>query len=354
MSEDSGQDKSHDASAEKLRKARKKGNIPLSTDLAVFASYAGLLVGLSAIAAPGAWFGAGLAAFFWHPDDISGWILGGSAVEGRLSFVPLLALLVLIGPAAIAVIVGLIGQQGIVFAPTKIKPDLKRINPVEGMKRKYGTEGLGEFAKSAVKITLVAAAGGAWLWSRRDHYLGLLGQPAAAAPAHLLQEIVGVVAIGCAIALLVALVDLPAKRGSHARKLRMTRQEVTDEHKELEGDPTQKHARKRRAQELSRNRQLQDVQTADVVIVNPTHYAVALRWDRAADTAPTCVAKGVDHFALALIDRARTSGVPVREDPPCARALHATVDVGETIRPEHYAAVAAAIRFADGVRATLS
>ncbi|MEM9422416.1 MAG: flagellar type III secretion system protein FlhB [Pseudomonadota bacterium] len=350
MSEETGQDKSFDATPEKKKKARKKGNIPISTDVAVFASYAGALVGLAMIGGAAVRFSEGLVGFFWHPVAVTDQLFSGAGGAHALLQGPLLLVGAVVLPAAVFVVVGLIAQQGIAFAPTKLKPDLKRIHPWEGMKRKYGATGMTEFLKSAAKITLVAAVGGGYLWSQRDSFLSAMMRQHNEVPSLLLGQVMSVLGIACGIAFLISLVDLPLQQSTHAKRLRMTRQEVGDENKEMEGDPTQRQARKRRAQELAQNQMLRDTASADVIIVNPTHYAVALKWDRSADSVPVCVAKGVDHFALSLIDRARLSGVPVREDPPCARALHATVDVGAPIRPEHFAAVAAAIRFAETVR----
>jgi flagellar biosynthetic protein FlhB len=108
--------------------------------------------------------------------------------------------------------------------------------------------------------------------------------------------------------------------------------------------------RRQRGQEIATNKMLQDVPTADVVVVNPTHYAVALKWDRSVGRAPICVAKGVDEVAARIRDLAHENGVPVHSDPPTARALHAEVDLGQEISQDHYRAVAAAIRFAEGIR----
>ena len=131
----------------------------------------------------------------------------------------------------------------------------------------------------------------------------------------------------------------------------MTRQELLDEMKQSDGDPHVKGQRRRRAEAIATQRMLADVPKADVVIVNPTHYAVALRWDRGSGRAPVCVAKGVDEVAARIREAASLAGVPIRSDPPAARALHASVDLGQEILPEHFAAVAAAIRFAETMRA---
>jgi flagellar biosynthetic protein FlhB len=126
----------------------------------------------------------------------------------------------------------------------------------------------------------------------------------------------------------------------------MTREEVKDEQKKSEGDPLMKSQRRARAREIANSTMLADVKTASVVIVNPTHYAVALSWDRETGAAPVCVAKGVDHLAFAIREAAREADVIIHSDPPTARAIHATVEIGGTIKPEHYAAVASAIHLA--------
>jgi flagellar biosynthetic protein FlhB len=136
----------------------------------------------------------------------------------------------------------------------------------------------------------------------------------------------------------------------HLRRNRMSRQELMDELKQSEGDPHVRQQRRNKAQAIATNRMLADVPKADVVIVNPTHYAVALRWNRASGRAPICVAKGVDEIAARIRELAAIEGVPIHSDPATARALHASVEIGREILPQHYAPVAAAIRFAERMR----
>ena len=144
----------------------------------------------------------------------------------------------------------------------------------------------------------------------------------------------------------IAAADWLWQRHTHLAKNRMTRQELLDETKQAEGDPHLKGKRRRRAEEIATNRMLQDIPGAAVVVVNPTHYAVALRWSPADPSPPICVAKGVDGVATRIREAAEAAGVPIFSDPPTARALHASVEIGAAIEREHFAAVAAAIRFA--------
>jgi flagellar biosynthesis protein FlhB len=130
----------------------------------------------------------------------------------------------------------------------------------------------------------------------------------------------------------------------------MSRKELMDETKDAEGDPHMKQQRRQKGQELAMNQMMADVPEADVVLVNPTHYAVALKWSRMPGAAPVCVAKGIDEMALAIRKKAIEAGVPVHSDPPTARALFASVAIGQEIPEKTYRAVAAAIRFAEEIR----
>jgi flagellar biosynthetic protein FlhB len=138
---------------------------------------------------------------------------------------------------------------------------------------------------------------------------------------------------------------------NHLKKNRMSLKEIQDEAKQSEGDPHFKQMRRQRGYEIAMNKMLSEVPTADVVIVNPTHFAVALKWDRASGAAPVCVAKGQDEIAARIRETAGEAKVPIFSDPPTARAIYATVGLGAQIERDHYRAVAAAIRFAADIRA---
>jgi flagellar biosynthetic protein FlhB len=166
----------------------------------------------------------------------------------------------------------------------------------------------------------------------------------------LFRAAVDVALLATVAALVIGLADLVWQRLHHLSRNRMSRKELEDELREAEGDPMLKGQRRQAAVAIAMNQAAAAVPKADVVIVNPTHYAVALAWDRGAGRAPVCVAKGVDEVALQIRRLAAEAGVPLRSDPPTARALHATVAVGEEIPRSHFRAVAAAIRFADKVR----
>ncbi len=348
-----GQEKSFEPTQRKLEQARERGDVPKSVDVNAAAAYLGLLAALLAGAgAMGAAFVEALAPFLGAVDRLEGRILGpgGAALSLRLTADAALAIApVLLAPAA-AVLASLIAQRAIVAAPEKLAPKLSRINPISVAKNKFGPTGLVEFAKSAVKMLLISTGVWFWLIGETPHLIGLAAADARGLPRHLGDDMVSLLMVVLAIAAAIGAIDYVWQQFDHTRKLRMTFEELKKDSKETEGDPYLRQARRRRAEEIATNRMLLEVPRADVVIVNPEHYAVALKWERKPGAAPVCVAKGVDDVAAAIRARAAEAGVPIRRDPPTARSIYAMVPIGREIREEHYRAVAAAIRFAEDMR----
>ena len=350
MSEDQS-DKQFDPTEQKLRKAREKGDVPRSTEVNSALMYIGFLGALTVVGAAAVpdWIRMTARALGDEPwvdkaghsaTDLA-WAIGGHAALATLSAVAVMGLCVL---------VGLIAQRAIVLSPSKLAPDFSRINPVKNAKQKFGKSGLVTFLISFGKAALVAAGG----WFLFRSLMTLLGNADYMAD---LQWINGigvilrrVVMVAVAVSALFGIVDFLWKRFDHNRRNRMSRREMMDEHKESEGDPHMKASRRQKGVDIVTGQMLADVEKADVVIVNPTHYAVALEWKRGSGRAPVCLAKGVDEVARRIRERAGEHDVPIWSDPPCARAIHAVVQIGEEIRTEHFAAVAAAIRFAEAVR----
>jgi flagellar biosynthetic protein FlhB len=252
-------------------------------------------------------------------------------------------------PAGMALL-SVLAQRSFVVAPSKLEPKLSRINPVENAKNKYGPTGLFEFAKSALKLLLFCALLGAYLAGRLPQIAGSLHAEPRIIGGQMARMTLEFLFVVLLIALAIGAVDFFWQHYDHRRRNMMSHKEIRDEHKQNEGDPHVKQQRRQKAMEIASNRMMADVPQADVIIVNPTHYAVALKWSRAPGAAPTCVAKGVDHLAKAIRDAAFEHGVPVHSDPPAARALYAGTDIGQEVDASQYRAVAAAIRFADQMR----
>ena len=348
-----GQEKTHEATPQKLERARRKGELARSQDLQTFAAYLGLT---GAVFLAGHWtavrLGEVLMAFLDRPAELAAHFVTaastiGAEIGGRLALA-LAPFFVLPGALILAV---LVAQRAVVVAPEKLKPRLSRLSPIANAKQKYGAHGLMEFAKSAIKLIAVAAVLALALVAELDDLPGYVQIEPRFLPALLRRQFWTIATGVLVLAFAVAVIDLIWQRHSHRRRMRMTHQEVRDETKQSEGDPHMRASRRDRGREIAANRMLHDVPKADVVIVNPSSFAVALKWSREAGAVPICVAKGVDEIARRIRVRAAQAGVPIHRDPPTARSLHALVEVGHTIAPEHYKAVAAAIVFADRMRA---
>jgi flagellar biosynthetic protein FlhB len=350
--DDAGGDKEHDASPQKLIEARKKGDIPRSADLLMAASTAGFVLALLWM---GSWavLRAGTAGMVLldQSDQLSRLMTSGSAAPlagMMLAFAgPPLALL-LLPPVVVLVLV--FATRSFLVTPERLLPKLSRISPVATAQHKFGAEGLFEFAKSMVKLCLISACLYAFLAARFEDVLATIYLTPAMGSAVLGRLTIDFLLLVLLVTFVLGGIDYAWQVHLHRKRNRMSRKDLMDEYKESEGDPNFKAARRQRAQEVATNRMLADVERADVVIVNPTHYAVALRWDRGKQGAPVCVAKGVDEIARVIRERAALHGVPIHSDPVSARAIYAAVEMGQEIRTEHYRAVAAAIRFADAMR----
>jgi flagellar biosynthetic protein FlhB len=330
----------------KLQQAREKGDVVKTPDLAPLAS-------LAAAAAVLAIAGGGLARhlavalipFLAHPDEMSLHGLGGVNVarQAILAAVPVMAAVMLAAAAAGAA--GNLVQHGLLFTPGKLAPDFQRLSPGAGLKRLFGLDGLMQFAKSVAKLLLVAAI--AW-WALKPHARELaqltLLDPAAMLPfsADILRRLVFAVA---GALLVLAGFDWFWQRQRYMARMRLSKEVLKEDFKQTEGDPHVRARQKQIRNERARRRMMQAVPTATVVVMNPTHFAVALKYDAAETPAPLCVAKGVDSLALKIRAVAEEAGVPIVEDPPLARSLYAAVDVDEAIPPKHYEAVAKVIGF---------
>lgn len=355
MSDDqsSAADKSHEPTPQKLQRSREKGDVPYSNEVTAAATYAGFFVAVLVAAGWGAQqIQSTLTIFFQHPDDVAAALFApeGGAFAMNLSWRLLGGAAPLFGLIFLTALCSVFAQQAFAVSLSKIKPKLSRLSLIDNAKNKYGTNGLAEFLKSAAKLSAVMVI---LLFASKGRFLELPSLallPAEAVGEVIQREIIFFGGLITAAAVLIAAIDWPWRQFQHRNRLKMTFQELKEENKEAEGDPAMKGARRQRAEAIATNRMMADVPDADVVIVNPTHYAVALKWERHKHAAPVCVAKGTDEIAARIREAASLAGVPITRDPPTARSIFAVVEIGEEVQREHYAAVAAAIHYAEKMR----
>ncbi len=256
--------------------------------------------------------------------------------------------LVLALPLAVVVIAAVLSgflQVGLIFTLEPLKPKLDKISLVAGVKRLFSSRAIFEFAKGIGKLAIVGVVAFLMIWPQREMIPLVPSMPMLDFLELLSGLALRVVLAVLAVMTVLAILDLTFQRFQHNKQLRMTKQEVRDEHKQAEGDPMIKARLRQIRAERARRRMLAAVPEADVVVTNPTHYAVALRYDPAAMNAPRVTAKGADEVAKRIREAAEAHEVPLMEDPPLARALFDTVDLDSEVPPEHYKAVAEVIGY---------
>lgn len=247
----------------------------------------------------------------------------------------------------IVVLVLLVGlsQTRLNFTLTQIAPKLERISPKKGLDKIIGKQGFVEFLKNLLKVTIVGCV---MVWSLSDvlQYITLMPTLPLASGFELMSRLFSKLFIAALSILgLIALLDYIYQRFTHWKRLKMSHQEIKDEMKEQEGSPEIKAKLRQLRIQRMRARVADNVKSATVVITNPTHYAVAVRWDEATMETPRVVAKGTDYLALQIRKLAKEGNIPIVENPPLARSLYDKVDLDRDIEPEHYRAVAEIIKY---------
>jgi flagellar biosynthetic protein FlhB len=352
-----GSDKTEKATPKRREEARKKGQVAKSADLNGAVVLLASLLALSV-------FGPAMIehieesmrivlALIATPDVVSregvGAILSSVFGSAARSAGPVIAVCALTG-----VVINVV-QTGIRPTPGAIKPDIKKINPLTGAKNLFGMRMVFETGKNLAKVGLVGAIAALAVFPKLDELAALVGMPPAQLLPMLASEVLHVAQRAAIAYLLIGFVDFAWQRYRHEKSLKMGKQEVKDEFKGQMLPQEIRSAQRRRARELANARMMDAVPTADVVVTNPTHYAVALRYDNSA-LAPIVVAKGTDHVAAKIRAAATEHGVSIVPDPPLARALHASVEIGGMIPEELFQAVAHLLAYVYRVarRATLT
>ena len=325
------------------REARKEGRVVRSPDLVAWTS-----VLVATMVAPGLVRGMTSAlqqllrsavVMAENPDPARLPSQFGAALRsGFTAVLPMVAVMGLIG------VVANVAQVGFLLTGTPLKPKFSRMNPIQGLKRMFSVKGLWQGLAAMLKLGVI----GAVVWATSTSLTGQLVGDRNRSPADAVAEIAAVslrlVQVVAVVCVLIGVGDYAIKRRSHQRELKMTKQEVRQEHKDSEGDPHVRAQQRSQRLAMSRNRMLGAVATADVVITNPTHYAVALSYERSKG-APKVVARGADALAARIREEARRAGVPCVESKLLARTLHRVTRPGEEIPPELYQAVATVLAF---------
>ena len=339
-------EKTEEPTARRLEQAREKGDIVYSAEVGTALSLIAATAVISFMSGPIAQgLSRNLVTFLAMPDQFSA--DGGALTSTAMAVV--IKVMAVFGLAMLAFAGAGIASRYLQDQPTftaeRLMPKLEKLNPAKGFERVFGKAAVSSFLKSLTKLVLVGAVLMWVLWPKDAS----LERMALLDPAAILlyvkdRSVSMMVAIASAAGLLAA-IDYIFTRQSYMNRLKMSRREIKEEMRQSEGDPMVKAKLRMIRQERSKRRMLQNVPKASVVITNPTHYAIALRYEQGETVAPICLAKGADAVAARIREVAQEHDVPIVEDPPLARALFASADIDEPIPKEHYEAVAKVIGF---------
>jgi flagellar biosynthesis protein FlhB len=346
-------DRTESPSQKRLDEARKAGRVPRSRDLGAALV---VLTGGLALRGLGAGVGERLAALMRDGLSLDHTEIGDvtlmlsrlehAAAQGLMAAAPVLALLLA------AAVLAPLSIGGWTFSGSALVPDFGRLNPITGLGRIFSLRGFIELSKAFARFLVVAIVTIVVLAKQFPSFAALATEPVQVSLAHAMSLIgTAFIALGGALAV-IAIVDVPLAIWQYNKGLRMTRQELRDEHRETEGSPETRSRVRRMQQQLARKRMMSRVPKADVVITNPTHYAVALCYDEQRNRAPVVVAKGVELIALTIRRVAEEHGVPIVEAAPLARALHASCELGDEIPTRLYVAVARVLTYVYQLRAS--
>jgi len=343
---DNSQEKTEEATPRRLEKAREDGQTARSKELATMAV---LIAGAGGLLMFGAHLGAALEAIMRDAFTLErsavfdtrhmSLQLMASAKEAAWALSPILVILL------IAAIAGSIGIGGLLFSGKAIAPKLNRMDPIKGLGRMFSARSLIELVKAIAKVGLVMALAVLILNVRTEDLLSIANEPAVPAMEHVLWTLGWSFFLLSCATIIIAMIDVPFQIFDHQKKLRMTKQEIKDEYKDSEGKPEVKGKIRQLQREMAQRRMMQDVPTADVVITNPTHYAVALKYDPDSMGAPMVVAKGNDQTAFKIMEIAREHKVEILRTPPLTRAVYHNSDIGEEIPDGLYMAIAQVLAY---------
>lgn len=346
MAEDTGQDKTEEPTEKRLTDARKKGQIPRSKELNTFMA---LMTAAVMLLFVGDSIAKGLARLMRQQFSLSRDIIFDPAspviffeqvlLDGLLLIVPLVI------PLVIVALITPMMMGGWNFTMESMAPKVSKMNPFSGLKRMFGIQGIVELLKAVVKIALVFLVAGSLFSANFNQFMDLSSLSLNGAVIQAADMIMFGFLILSSTLILVVAIDVPYQLWNTKRQLKMTKQEVKDESKEQEGNPEVKGQIRRKQMEMSQQRMAEEVPKADVIVTNPAHYAVALKYDPMGSAAPVVLAKGVDLMAAQIRTIALGVDIPLVAAPPLARALYYSTEVGEEIPRGLFLAVAQVLAY---------
>lgn len=343
---DNSQEKTEEATPRRLEKAREDGETARSKELATMAV---LLAGAFGLLVLGGAMGASMAdimrdnfvierSAIFDTREMTNQLLA-AAEEATWAAAPLLILML------VAAIAGSIGIGGLLISGKAIAPKLNRMDPIKGLGRMFSMRSLIELVKAILKVGLVLVVAILILDLRTEDLLSISEEPVRPAIEHVAWTLAWSFLILASATIIIAAIDVPFQIFDHQKKLRMTKQEVKDEFKDTEGKPEVKGRIRQLQREMAQRRMMEDVPGADVVITNPTHYAVAMKYDQKTMAAPVVVAKGSDETAFKIMEIAREHKVELMRTPPLTRAVYHNTKVGEEIPDGLYMAIAQVLAY---------
>lgn len=351
---DSGE-KEFEASQQKRDQARKDGNIPQSKETGNLAGVLGVIIAALAFQSLiGTMLFSKFSSLLVNAEDYAhDTFYASGAQTARWLQGVLVTLSPLFGILAVMAILMLVITQSVAVSAKKIKPELKKISPIENLKKKYGGSGLIDFAKDTAKMLFAGVIASVFLFQFAREYYASSAIQTGQIFNFTFGQVLRLIGAFAIFQFCLAAIDFPIQRLLHSNRLKMTREELKKEMKQSEGDQHVKQSRRQKGAEIASGKMVQNVKESTVIMVNPEHYAVALKWDPNSQQAPVCMAKGVDHIAARIRELAKENNIPIYRDPPSTRSIYRLVEVDQEIHPEHFAAVAAAIQYVDRVRKSL-
>ncbi|WND02148.1 flagellar biosynthesis protein FlhB [Temperatibacter marinus] len=344
MADEDQDSKTEEATPKKLEDAKKKGQVLQSQEIKNWFAFLGMVVIFVG------WIPILASAVFtelkFHLSNIDLIPFGGQAITNWMIDLILVLALYLSVPAGVIILMTLIAtraQHEFIFTLEKLKPNFKKLDPIQGSKKFFSAQILIELVKTILKLIFVSTVTFLLIFPQRDKLDEMLTTPTASMIETVYYFVLQLLIAMLLLVTIIAFIDYTYQRYKFYKGLMMTKQEVKDEHKQSDGDPQVKGRLRKIRMERAMQRMMSSVPNADVVVTNPTHFAVALEYKHGQMDVPVLLAKGVDNIAFKIREVAEEHGVPIMEDPPLARLLYATVEIDQEIPPEHYKAVAGII-----------